>query len=51
VVGFGGNGLDLGIVKIPAQNNLPTITFARNSVQVVSVRLPSAIRSVDFREL
>jgi len=34
VVGFGGNGLDLGIVKIPAQNNLPTITFARNSVQV-----------------
>src|SRR4028118_251092 len=34
VVGFGGNGLDLGIVKIPAQNNLPTITFARNPVQV-----------------
>ena len=34
VVGFGGNGLDLAVVKIQAQNNLPTITLAQNPVQV-----------------
>jgi len=34
IVGFGGNGLDLAVVKIQGQNNLPTITFARTPVQV-----------------
>jgi len=34
VLGFGDNGLDLAVVKIPDQNNLPTIAFARSPVQV-----------------
>ncbi len=34
VVGFGENGLDLAVLKIQGQNNLPTITVAQSSVQV-----------------
>ncbi|MCA1991565.1 MAG: trypsin-like peptidase domain-containing protein [Coleofasciculus sp. S288] len=34
VMGFGEEGLDLAVLKIQGQNNLPTITLARNSVQV-----------------
>jgi serine protease Do len=34
VVGFGTEGLDLAVLKIQGQTNLPTITFARNPVQV-----------------
>ncbi len=34
VVGFGANGLDLAVLKIRGANNLPTITLARNPVQV-----------------
>jgi S1-C subfamily serine protease len=34
VVGFGANGLDLAVVKIQGQNNLPTITLASTPVQV-----------------
>lgn len=35
IVAFGNNGLDLAVLKIRGQNNLPTITFARpGSVQV-----------------
>ncbi|MGB3205398.1 MAG: trypsin-like peptidase domain-containing protein [Crinalium sp.] len=35
IVAFGNNGLDLAVVKIRGQKNLPTISFARsNSVQV-----------------
>lgn len=34
VLAFAANGLDLAILKVRGQNNLPTITFARNPVQV-----------------
>ena len=35
IVAFGNNGLDLAVLKIRGQSNLPTITFARSgSVQV-----------------
>ena len=34
VVAFGDNGLDLAVVKIQGQNNLPTIPFAGSPVQV-----------------
>lgn len=34
VIGFGENGLDLAVVKIRGQNNLPTITLAAGAVQV-----------------
>jgi serine protease Do len=34
VVGFANNGLDLAVVKIQGQNNLPTVTFAKSAVQV-----------------
>ncbi len=35
IVAFGNNGLDLAVLKIRGQKNLPTISFARsNSVQV-----------------
>ena len=34
VVGFGENGLDLAVVKIQGQTNLPTISFAQSPVQV-----------------
>lgn len=34
VLGFGSNGLDLAVVKIRGQNNLPTITLASGAVQV-----------------
>ncbi|MGB7445233.1 MAG: trypsin-like peptidase domain-containing protein [Coleofasciculaceae cyanobacterium] len=34
VLAFATNGLDLAILKVRGQNNLPTITFARTPVQV-----------------
>ena len=34
VVGFGNNGLDLAVLKIQGQSNLPTITIAQSPVQV-----------------
>jgi len=34
VVGFGENGLDLAVVKIQGQTNLPAISFAQSPVQV-----------------
>ena len=34
VVAFDRNDLDLAVVQIPGQRNLPTITFAQNPVQV-----------------
>jgi len=34
VVGFGDNGLDLAVVKIQGQNNLPILNLAQNPVQV-----------------
>jgi len=34
VLGFANNGLDLAVLKIQGQNNLPTVTFAKSPVQV-----------------
>ena len=34
VIAFGDNGLDLAVLKISGENNLPTISFATNLVQV-----------------
>ncbi|MBE9125395.1 MULTISPECIES: trypsin-like peptidase domain-containing protein [unclassified Coleofasciculus] len=34
VIAFGDSGLDLAVLKIRSQNNLPTVTLAQTSVQV-----------------
>ena len=38
IVAFGSNGLDLAVLKIRGQNNLPTITFARSGSAQVGQR-------------